>query len=193
MNGDMNSVLIVSSSKNTKVFFDELLKNSYEEMIIAKNGSEARRILIERSFDLCIINAPLSDEFGTDLAINIIDTNLMQVMLIVKSEIADEVSAKVEDFGVFVISKPINRQIFWNALKLMTAAHNRIIGLKDENAKLQKKIEDIKFVDRAKCVLIEYLNMSEAQAHKFIEKQAMDRRISKRDLAIEILKFYGNY
>lgn len=117
----------------------------------------------------------------------------MQVMLIVKSEIADEVSAKVEDFGVFVISKPINRQIFWNALKLMTAAHNRIRGLKDENTKLQKKIEDIKFVDRAKCVLIEYLNMSEAQAHKFIEKQAMDRRITKKDLAIEILKFYGNY
>ncbi|SKA78498.1 response regulator receiver and ANTAR domain protein [Clostridium sp. USBA 49] len=193
MNGDMNSVLIVSSSKNTKVFFDELLKNSYEEMIIAKNGSEARRVLIERTFDLCIINAPLSDEFGTDLAINIINTNLMQVMLIVKSEIADEVSAKVEDFGVFVISKPINRQIFWNALKLMTAAHNRIRGLKDENTKLQKKIEDIKFVDRAKCVLIEYLNMSEAQAHKFIEKQAMDRRITKKDLAIEILKFYGNY
>ncbi|WP_078681825.1 MULTISPECIES: ANTAR domain-containing response regulator [Clostridium] len=189
----MNSVLIVSSSKNTKVFFDELLKNSYEEMIIAKNGSEARRVLIERTFDLCIINAPLSDEFGTDLAINIINTNLMQVMLIVKSEIADEVSAKVEDFGVFVISKPINRQIFWNALKLMTAAHNRIRGLKDENTKLQKKIEDIKFVDRAKCVLIEYLNMSEAQAHKFIEKQAMDRRITKKDLAIEILKFYGNY
>jgi response regulator NasT len=193
VNGDMNSVLIVSSSKNTKVFFDELLKNSYEEMIIAKNGSEARRVLIERTFDLCIINAPLSDEFGTDLAINIINTNLMQVMLIVKSEIADEVSAKVEDFGVFVISKPINRQIFWNALKLMTAAHNRIRGLKDENTKLQKKIEDIKFVDRAKCVLIEYLNMSEAQAHKFIEKQAMDRRITKKDLAIEILKFYGNY
>jgi two-component system, response regulator PdtaR len=187
----MNRVLIVSSSKNTRVFFEELLnQNSCKEIIIANNCSEARRILIERDFELCIINAPLSDEFGTDFAINMVNKNIGQVMLIVKSELADDVSAKVEDLGVFVVAKPFSRQVFWSALKLITAAHNRMMGLKNENVQLQKKIEDIRFIDRAKCVLIEHLKMSETEAHKFIEKQAMDMRTTKREIAAGILKTY---
>jgi two-component system, response regulator PdtaR len=187
----MDSVLIVCSGNKGRVFLEELLNhNSYKEIIIANNGSEARRILIERDFDLCIINAPLSDEFGTDFALNVVDKTITQVMLIVKSELADEVSAKVEDFGVAVVSKPINRQVFWTSLKLITASHNRMRGLKNENIQLQKKIEDIRFIDRAKCVLIEYLKMTETEAHKFIEKQAMDMRITKKEVAAGILKTY---
>lgn len=183
--------MIVSSSKKGRDVFEELLNpNSYKEITMAGSSSEARRILIDRDFDLCIINAPLSDEFGTDLALSIVNKTMMQVMLIVKSELADEVSEKVEDFGVFVVAKPINRQIFWNALKLIGASHNRIMGLKNENVQLQKKIEDIRFIDRAKCVLIEYLKMTEAEAHKYIEKQAMDMRMTKREVASGILKTY---
>jgi two-component system, response regulator PdtaR len=189
--GDMNSVLIVSSSKNTRAFFEELLnQNSCKDIFIVSNCGEAKRILIERDFDLCIINAPLSDEFGTDFAINLVNKNLGQIMLIVKSELADEVSAQVEDLGIFVVSKPVNRQVFWSALKLITAAHNRIMGLKNENVQLQKKIEDIRFIDRAKCVLIQHLKISEAEAHKFIERQSMDLRITKKQVAAKILKTY---
>jgi response regulator NasT len=191
VSGDMNNVLIVSSSKKSRDFFEELLNiKSYEEIIIANCSSEARRILTERDFDLCIINAPLSDGFGIDLALDIVNKTIVQVMLIVTSEIADEVSAKVEDFGVFVVPKPISRQVFLNALKLITASSNRMKGLKNENDKLQKKIEDIRFIDRAKCTLIEYLKMTETEAHRFIEKQSMDLRISKKDVAIRILKTY---
>jgi two-component system, response regulator PdtaR len=189
--GGMNSVLIVSSSEKGRILLQELLTvDSHKEIIIANTGSEARRILIERDFDLCVINAPLSDEFGTDFALSIVNKAITQVMLMVKSELSDEVSEKVEDFGVFVISKPINRQVFWNALKLTTASFNRMMGLKKENVQLQKKIEDIRFIDRAKCVLIEYLKMTESEAHKFIEKQSMDMRISKREVAARILKTY---
>jgi response regulator NasT len=187
----LNSVLIVSSSEKTGALFEELLThNSYKEIITAKNGSEAKRILIERDFDLCIINAPLIDEFGTEFAINIANKTMLQVMMLVKNELADEISAKVENYGIFVISKPINRQVFWSALKLITASHNRMIGLQSENVLLQKRIEDIRYIDRAKCVLIEYLKMTETEAHRFIEKQAMDMRISKREVATAILKTY---
>lgn len=187
----MDSVLIVSSSEKSIGLFKELLtNNSYEEIIIAKRGNEARRILIERDFNLCIINAPLADEFGTELALSIVQKSMLQVMMIVKSELADEVSAKVEDYGVFVVSKPINRQVFWTALKLMRTFRNRIMGLQNENEQLQKKIKDIRYVDRAKCVLIEYLKMTEAEAHRYITKQAMDMRITKREVAMSILKIY---
>lgn len=187
----MNSVLIVSSSDKGRVFFEEILShNTYKDLIIANNGIEARKFLNEREFDLCIINTPLSDEFGSDLSMYLIGETMMQVMLIVKSELADELSSKVEKYGVFVIAKPINRQVILNALKFIRVATNRIKGLKSENVQLQKKIEDIRYIDRAKCVLIEYLKMTEIEAHKFIEKQSMDMRITKKEVASRILKTY---
>ena len=62
--------------------------------------------------------------------------------------------------------------------------------LQRENVKLQQKIEEIRLVDRAKCCLIQYLNMTEAQAHRHIEKQAMDTRRTRREVAEGILQTY---
>ena len=45
-------------------------------------------------------------------------------------------------------------------------------------------------IDRAKCILIQYLNMTEAEAHRYIEKQAMDMRSTKRVIAEGILRTY---
>jgi response regulator NasT len=59
-----------------------------------------------------------------------------------------------------------------------------------ENSQLKYKIEDIRIIDRAKYILISYMNMSEKEAHRFIEKQAMDLRITKRAIAEGILKTY---
>ena len=86
----------------------------------------------------------------------------------------------------------MNRAIFWSALKIATATFNKISILKNENNKLLQKIEDIRMIDRAKCILIQYLNMTEAEAHRYIEKQAMDMRTTKRSIADGILKTYEN-
>ena len=62
--------------------------------------------------------------------------------------------------------------------------------LKFQNQKLQDKLEEIRLIDRAKCVLIQYLNMTEQQAHRYIEKQSMDLRQSRVVTAESILKTY---
>nr|WP_283242870.1 ANTAR domain-containing protein [Fumia xinanensis] len=80
--------------------------------------------------------------------------------------------------------------MFYQAIKLISASRRRILGLKNENVRLQKKIEEIRLVDRAKCALIEYLGMTEAQAHRHIEKQAMDLRMTRREVAQGILQTY---
>ena len=114
----MDNILIVSSSKKGMAFFTEVLsQNSYGDIVTATNGGEARRLLIERDFDLCIINAPLVDESGVEFAKNIVSTGIGQAILIVKADIYDEVSEKVEGNGVITIAKPMNRTIFWSALK----------------------------------------------------------------------------
>ena len=189
----MQSVLIVSSSeKSTDTLTQMLAQNSFDEITTVQNGVSARRLMLERDFDLCIINAPLRDEFGEALGRNIAQTNACQVILIVAANIFDEVAAKVEDFGVIAISKPVNQQIFWGALKIAGATHKKLNSLKKENEKLIQKIKDIKVVDRAKCMLIEYLKMSESEAHKYLERQAMDMRKTKRAIADGVLKTYEN-
>ena len=55
----------------------------------------------------------------------------------------------------------------------------------------QQKIREIRLVDRAKCLLIQYGGMSEEEAHRAIEKQAMDRQVTRVNIAEEILQSYS--
>lgn len=189
----MDSVLIVSSSNKAREFFIEVLsQNSYGEVVTVTNGGEARRLLVERIFDLCIINSPLIDEFGDEFAKDIVSSSIGQVIIVVRNDTYDEISEKVEEYGIITIAKPMNRTIFWSVLKIANATYNKIYKLKKENNKLLQKIEDIKMIDRAKCILIQYLNMTESEAHRYIEKQAMDMRTTRKTIAEGILRTYEN-
>lgn len=121
---------------------------------------------------------------------NIAETHVCGIILVVKTDVAEDVEAKVEDYGVVVVPKPINRAFFYHAVKMVLTARRRLMVLQTENVKLQQKIEEIRLVDRAKCCLIQYLNMTEAQAHRHIEKQAMDTRRTRREVAEGILQTY---
>ena len=187
----VDNVLVVSSSQKASAFFTDLLQTYHPSQILTvENGGQARRILLDSMFDVVIINTPLSDEFGRELSQNIAETTAAGVLLVVGAEYADEVSEKVEDFGVFVLPKPMNRQLFFQSIKLLEASRRRMLGLKRENDKLHNKIEEIKLVDRAKCVLIECQGLTESQAHRQIEKQAMDYRMTRREVAEYILNQY---
>ncbi|HHW31199.1 MAG TPA: ANTAR domain-containing protein [Clostridiaceae bacterium] len=189
----MDSALIISYSEKSVTYLAEILAEaSVTNITTASNAGEARRILIEKDFDLCIINAPLPDEFGESLACNIAAKESSQVILIVKSELYDEISDRVEDYGVITIAKPINKSLLWNAIKIASAAHKKIKTIEDEKKKLIQKIEDIRIIDRAKCILISHLSITEPEAHRYIEKQAMDMRMTRRKIAEEILKIYEN-
>lgn len=63
-------------------------------------------------------------------------------------------------------------------------------ALEEETQKLRKKLDEIRLIDRAKCVLIEYEHLTERQAHRYLEKQAMDGRLSRRDVAVSLLREY---
>ena len=189
MDTGANTLVVASSEKSRNVLSELLRLDGFLTLASVSSGSEARRLLLECGFDMVIVNTPLSDEFGDGLAV-LSAERASGVILLVNSDIADRVSAKVEDAGVFVLEKPLNRQIFFQAVRLVWAARRRMPGLKNENGRLQEKIEEIRQIDRAKCVLIEVLHMTEPQAHRFIEKQAMDLRLSRNEVAKNILKTY---
>jgi len=187
----MESALIISSTDNFLDFLSESLTSaSVSQIVTLRTCGEARRILLERDFDLVIVNAPLRDETGEDLSRYIASKGCAQVILMVKSEYFDAVSLNLEGDGILTVSKPVNKSVFWSALMLAKSAQGRLKKIQAENAKLKKKIEDIRIIDRAKIILVSYMNMSEKEAHRYIEKQAMDERSTRRIVAEGILKTY---
>ncbi|MCI8441077.1 MAG: ANTAR domain-containing protein [Provencibacterium sp.] len=189
----MPGVLIVSGPKALGALtqmLQECARQAAPEIFPAQSGAAARRLLCENDYELVLINAPLSDEFGHDLALHAVQCSQAGVLLIVRNEQADAVAAKVEDEGVFILGRPLSRELFYQAVKLVKAARRRLMGMQQENRRLQGKIEEIRLCGRAKCALIQYCGYTEPQAHRYMEKQAMDERRTRREIAEEILKIY---
>lgn len=188
----MERVLVVSTSRSREALSGLLREYGLIDLCYAYSGGEARRFLQEEAFEVVVINAPLQDEFGTGLSVEWARKSSAGVVLLVRAESAEDVTAGVEDYGVFVVQKPFSRPLLFQALKLVKAAHRRMAGLRQENVRLQNKLEESRQVSRAKCTLMQYLGMTEAQAHRYIEKQAMDLRITRGEVAQNVLRTYEN-
>ena len=187
----MERALIVCDNEKGTAFYKSFLKeNGIIDVMIVDNGPLAKRTLSDYDFDLCLINGPLGGKIGADLAIDMAERNVCQIILFVKAEYLEEVTSQVEDYGVITVSKPINKQLFWQALKLAKVAQRRITMAQKQSAKLERKLEDLKIISRAKLLLIVNEDISEEEAHKYIEKQAMDLRLSRVQLAKEIIRKY---
>lgn len=76
------------------------------------------------------------------------------------------------------------------ALEWLSSARERLRKFEKKSLSIEEKMEEIRIVNRAKWLLISELKMDEPTAHRFIEKQAMDRCITKRKVAEEIIKTY---
>ena len=187
----MSSALIVSrTAKSVSLFSEALSAASINQITVLASAGEARRKLVEKDFDLVIIDAPLPDESGEKLSRHIAVKTMSQVLLAVNSEHFNAVSAVCQEDGVLTISKPFNREFLWSAFSLAKSVSGKLKRMQDENKKLKQKIEDIRIIDKAKCLLISCLKLTEQEAHRFIEKQAMDLRSTKRAIAEGILKTY---
>ena len=187
----MDKVLLASGSNKGIDLLSQLLRSSgYGQITSTSSGNDARRYINMNEYELCIINTPLIDEFGHELSIKIAESCNSGIILICKSEIADDVADKLSCYGICVVSKPVNKAIFHQSIRLVSATLSRMLGLHTENFKLQTKIEEIRLINRAKCALIQYLKFTEPQAHRYIEKQAMDTRQTRKEVAQHILSTY---
>ena len=157
----------------------------------ATSAGEAKRILVTDPVDIVIINSPLSDEFGTELALDL-SQGTAGILLLVKNDYFDQVCYKVENDGILTVAKPGSKQMIYGAIKLLTAMSSKLGKMEKRNRTLQEKMEDIRAVNRAKWLLIENLKMTEKDAHYYIEKQAMDTRLSRKEVAENIIRTYDN-
>lgn len=168
---------------------ESLPRDDYGPILRAGDAGEARRLLLDSPADIIIINAPLADEFGVELALDLAE-GTAGILLLVKNEVYDQVCTQVEDSGVLTLGKPTTRQGFYTAVRLLTAMTARLSKLEKANQSLQEKMADIRVVNRAKWLLMEHHHMKEQDAHYFIEKQAMDMRLPRRQVAENIIRSY---
>lgn len=185
------TTLVVTGAKNREDFLRFLTGCGCHGCLLAASGSEARRLLPEREYELVVIAAPLPDEFGRELAIHTAETTDSGVLLVVSSIQFPEVAPDLGDYGVAVVPSPMNRQTVAQTVQLLRAGYQRSLRLREENRRLTRRLEDLRIVDRAKCALIQYGGYTEEEAHHLIERRAMDRRLTRRQAAEDILQEYG--
>ena len=185
------SVLLVSSSPKFNESMLALLPESrFYPIAAVSDVSSARRRLLESKYDIVIINAPLPDDFGTRLALNICDNSGTAVLLFVKAEHYPDINGRVSPFGVLVLPKPATSQAVSQSLQLLCGTRERLRRMEQKTASIEEKMEEIRIINRAKLLLMEQLKMTEKEAHRFIEKQAMDRCVTRITIAQSILSTY---
>ena len=122
-----HDILIVSSNEKFSDSVTRALSDGrYRDVDVRKSASSARRELLEKSYDVAMINMPLSDEPGVDLAIDIASTYPTGVMIIASSEISEDVAEKVTDDGIIVITKPASARIVKRAVRVLCALLDKL-------------------------------------------------------------------
>lgn len=186
------SVLVVSASHSFNASLADILPTSkYYPVSNVASVSAAKRSVVERVFDFIMINSPLPDDTGINFAIDISVRSSTVVLIIVRSDVHDEIYDKVAEHGVFTIPKPTSKSSMIQALRWLASSRERLRKSEKRSLSFEEKMEEIRIVNRAKLLLISELKMSEPNAHHYIQKQAMDRCISCKEVAENIILTYS--
>ena len=186
------SVLIVSASDSFNSSLTSLFPESkFDPVRIETSVGSARRAASEREYDIIVVNSPLPDDAGIRFAIDISGLKTSVALLMVRSDVYPVMYNKVAEYGVYLLPKPTSKQVVSQALDWMMATRERLRKFVKKTMSTEEKMQEIRTVNRAKWLLIENLKMTESDAHRYIEKQAMDRCISKREIAEEIINTYS--
>ena len=185
------SVLIISSADNFADALSAVLSPAdHQPVVRAASISAAKRLLAQRQFDFVMINAPVQDEAGLEFACDLASKSASAIVVFVRADAYAAAYEQLTPFGVFTMHKPLAQHAAMTALLWLAAARERNQQHESKAVSLSQKMQDIRTVNKAKWFLIEHEHMNEAQAHRHIEKQAMDRCVSRTLIAEEIIQKY---
>ena len=186
------SVLVVSASDRINQALAEFYTSPlYSPVNFVSGVSAAERALAERDFDFVIVNSPLPDDSGIRFSIDTVASRNSVVLFLATAEQHADSFDRLAEYGVFLMQKPVSKPAFRLASEWLISARERIRRTEKKTLSIEEKMNEIRLVNRAKWLLISELKMSEPDSHRYIEKQAMDRCISRRLVAEEIIKTYG--
>ncbi len=185
------SVLVVCGKvESGKEIASLMLRSGFISADLALSANEARRKLNQVDPELIVVNTPLPDESISPFVLDISERTDACILVIVKRELLSEVQYDLEKCSALILSKPLDKTTLAQTAKYAVNTKKSMSGLLMENTQLKKKMDDKRIIDRAKWFLIENLKMTEPQAHRYIQKRAMDLRLPQVDVASEIIHSY---
>ena len=144
------STLVVSASDTfTSSLLPLLADSRCEPVHTANNIGAASRELSSREYDFIIINSPLPDDSGIHFAIDSSSSGTAVVLLLVRSELHDEIYDRVFRHGVLTLPKPIVKSTVLTALSWMASLSERLRKNEAKALSIEDKMKEIRLVNRA--------------------------------------------
>lgn len=162
-----------------------LTEAGYEVVAQATNGVEAIALAKEFKPDLAILDVKMPELDGISAAQEIIEISPV-LMLTAFSQ--KELVERARDAGVMAyVVKPFSINDLTPAIEIAMSRHLQMRSLKEEVSDLHERLETRKVIDRAKGILMAAMNLSEPEAFGWIQRAAMDRRISMKAVAEAVI------
>ena len=115
----------------------------------------------------------------------------LQTVLLVRREVQAQLAYRCRKYQIYVLSLPLRTQILTEMLRMCLTMRSRLMEKEEELQRMRKKTNEMSIVTKAKCLLIQMRQMTEEEAHHYLEKRAMDEGLSKREVAMGIINMYS--
>ncbi len=157
----------------------------YEVVAEAADGAQAIELAQIHKPDLAILDVKMPVLDGISAAEKII---AIAPVLMLTAFSQRELVERARDAGVMAyVVKPFSIGDLVPAIEIAISRHLQMRSLADEVADLHERLETRKIIDKAKGILMSALNLSEPQAFSWIQKAAMDRRLTMKEVAMAII------
>ena len=162
-----------------------LTEAGYEVVAEATNGEEAIALATQHKPDLAILDVQMPVLDGISAAEKII---AIAPVLMLTAFSQKELVDRARDAGVMAyVVKPFTISDLVPAIEIAVSRHSQMRSLADEVADLHERLETRKVIDRAKGILMKALNLTEPEAFSWIQRAAMDRRITMKEVAEAVI------
>ena len=138
------SILIVSSSEQFNTVARKVLPNGKFNVVETKKSiSAAKREMITRPYDLILVNAPLTDGFGTQFVMEVRERRSMGIIIAVPGEVYGDISDKLADQGIIAIAKPIVTKNLEVQIRLLLAMLENVKEAERKVTRIEEKMEEV--------------------------------------------------
>ena len=162
-----------------------LIEAGYEVVAQATNGVEAIELAQLHKPDLAILDVAMPVLDGISAAEKIIS---FAPVLMLTAFSQRELIERARDAGVMAyVVKPFSIGDLVPAIEIAISRHSQMRSLAQEVADLHDRLETRIIIDKAKGILMSALNLSEPQAFSWIQRAAMDRRLTMKEVANAVL------
>ncbi len=179
-------ILVAAKDQRAAETLSRFLEGSGCEIRTATDGMTIRAIDLSR-FGAVFLSVPLAGETGIELLSEIREHTNAHLFVLVKEELAEAVKKKTAPTGAYVITKPLFKGALTQALRFCELNLEHEAALRAQTEELKRRLEEQKTVSRAKILLVER-GMTEEAAHRHIQQAAMNRRMTQKEVAEDIIR-----